>query len=71
MTSKKGDIGDKDFIVEGGIEVSDEMLEEWAGPWERGEVPGTAAGFVPSPGRPCVRAGSSRSICERLSSLDL
>jgi hypothetical protein len=42
------------FVTEGEVEVTDELLEKWAEPWERGEVPGVAAGFVASPGRPCT-----------------
>lgn len=53
----EGDVTDKDFIAEGGIEVTDKMLEDWAEPWERGEVSGTAAGFVSSPGPPMHQGG--------------
>lgn len=67
----EGDIVDKDFIAEGGIEVADQMLEDRAEPWERGEVPGTAAGFVSSPGRPCIKEDSSLNMRDRPSSLDL
>lgn len=42
------------FAAEGGVEVTDELLDQWAEPWERGEVPGKAAGFVRAPGRPCL-----------------
>ncbi|MCL1879930.1 MAG: hypothetical protein FWF71_04840 [Actinomycetia bacterium] len=26
------------FVAEGGVEVTDELLDEWAEPWERGET---------------------------------
>lgn len=57
---------DKKFIAEGGIEVTDEMLEEWAAPWERGEVPGIAAGFLPSPGRPRISEEETQLVAFRL-----
>lgn len=65
-TGMESGVMDKEFIAEDGIEVTDEMLEEWAAPWERGEVPGTAAGFVSSPGCPCIKEGSSFGICPPL-----
>jgi len=64
LTGMEGGVMDKEFIAEGGTEVTDEMLEEWAAPWERGEIPGTAAGFVLSPGRPCIAEGSACNACE-------
>jgi len=54
------------FVAEGGIEVTDEMLEKWAEPWERGEVPGVAAGFVASPGRPRISDEETRIVALRL-----
>ena len=66
----EGDVTDKDFIAEGGIEVTDQMLEDWAEPWERGEVSGTAAGFVRRRGRHASRR-TPLNTYERPLSLDL
>lgn len=54
------------FVAEGGVEVTDELLDQWAEPWERGEVPGKAAGFVRSPGRPRLCDEPTRVISLRL-----
>ncbi len=54
------------FIAEGGIEVTDELLDEWAMPYEHGEVPGRAAGYVPAPGRPRISEEESRVVSIRL-----
>lgn len=51
---------DRKFIAEGGIEVTDEMLEEWAAPWERGMVSGAAADFVWPPGRSSTSEAEAR-----------
>jgi hypothetical protein len=56
----------KKFTAEGGIEVTDEILEEWAAPWERGEVPGVAAGFVAAPGRPRLSGEATQIVALRL-----
>ena len=57
---------EKKFIGEGGIEITDELLEKWAQPWERGEVPGIAAGFVSAPGRPRISEEETKVVALRL-----
>ena len=57
---------EKKFIAEGGIEVTDEMLDRLAKPWENGEVPGVAAGFVASPGRPRISEEETQIVALRL-----
>lgn len=56
----------KEFIAEGGVEVTDAMLEEWAKPWEQGELPGTASGFVTGPGRPRLFEEPTKVVSLRL-----
>ena len=56
----------KKFIAEGGVKVTDELLDEWAEPWERGEVPGVAAGFVTGPGRPRIFDEPTKVVSLRL-----
>ncbi|MDR2587075.1 MAG: hypothetical protein LBC23_02280 [Coriobacteriales bacterium] len=57
---------EKRFIAEGGQEVTNELLEQWAEPWEAGEVPGVAAGFVASPGRPRLSEEKTQTVAIRL-----
>ncbi|MEG0477604.1 MAG: toxin-antitoxin system antitoxin subunit [Raoultibacter sp.] len=57
---------DKKFIAEGNVEITDELLDTWAEPWERGEIPGVAAGFVSAPGRPRISEETSRVVSIRL-----
>lgn len=54
------------FVAEGGVEVTDELLDQWAEPWERGEVPRAAAGFVRSPSRPRLCDEPTRVVSLRL-----
>lgn len=56
----------KPFVAEGGVEVTDELLDQWAEPWERGEVPGKAAGFVRAPGRPRLCEEPTKVVSIRL-----
>lgn len=56
----------KPFIAEGGVEITDELLEKMAEPWERGEVPGVAAGFVSAPGRPRISEEETQIVAIRL-----
>jgi len=44
----------------------DEMLDNLAKPWENGEVPGIAAGFVTSPGRPRLSEEETQIVALRL-----
>lgn len=62
MKSQSG----KKFMAEGGVEVTEELLDQWAAPWEAGDIPGKAAGFVRSPGRPRISDEPSRVISIRL-----
>ena len=57
---------EKKFIAEGGTEVTDELLEKWAESWERGEIPGRAAGFVAAPGRPRISEEETQLVAFRL-----
>ena len=57
---------DKKFIAEGGVEVTDELLDEWAEPWEKGEMPGVATGFVTGPGRPRIFNEPTKIVSLRL-----
>lgn len=57
---------EKQFIAEGGIEVTDEMLDEWAKPYENGVVPGRPGGFVRNPGRPRTFEEPLRVVTLRL-----
>ena len=54
------------FVAEGGVEVTDELLDAWAEPWERGEVPGKPGGFVRSPGRPRLADEPTKVVSIRL-----
>lgn len=54
------------FTAENGIEITDELLEHMAEPWERGEVPGAAAGFVAGPGRPRISEEETKLVAFRL-----
>jgi hypothetical protein len=56
----------KKFVAEGGIEVTDALLDEWAAPWEAGEVPGKPICFVPAPGRPRISNEESKIVAFRL-----
>jgi hypothetical protein len=57
---------DKKFIAEGDIEVTDDLLDQLAEPWERGRVPGVAAGFVAAPGRPRLSEEDTQIVALRL-----
>ena len=54
------------FVAEGGVPVTDELLDEWAEPWEKGELPGKAAGYVASPGRPRLCDEPTKVVSIRL-----
>lgn len=54
------------FVAEGGVEVTDELLDQWAAPWEAGEVPGVAGGYVASPGRPRLCEEPTKVVSIRL-----
>lgn len=54
------------FVAEGGVEVTDELLDEWAKPYEQGTVPGRSGGFVVAPGRPRISEEENRIISVRL-----
>ena len=54
------------FVAEGGVEVTDELLDEWAEPWEKGELSGKAAGFVAGPGRPRLCDEPTKVVSIRL-----
>ncbi|MCL1797651.1 MAG: hypothetical protein FWG24_04995 [Eggerthellaceae bacterium] len=56
----------RSFTAEGGVEITDEALEKLAEPWERGEVPGIAAGFVSAPGRPRISEDETKIVAFRL-----
>jgi hypothetical protein len=56
----------KKFFAEGRVEVTDEMLEEWAAPWEAGEVPGEPVCFVSAPGRPRISEEETKIVTFRL-----
>lgn len=56
----------KKFIAEGGVEVTDELLDKWAEPWERGETPGVLAGIVAGPGRPSLYNEPTKVVSLRL-----
>lgn len=56
----------KPFVAEGGVEVTDELLDQWAAPWEAGDIPGTAAGYVASPGRPRLCEEPTKVVSIRL-----
>lgn len=62
----KGVAMKKKFTAEGGIEVTDEMLDQWAEPWEKGEIPEVAAGFVAGPGRPRINREETQLVALRL-----
>jgi hypothetical protein len=52
--------------AEGGVKITDELLDQWAAPWEAGEVPGRAAGFVSAPGRPRLNGEETKLVAFRL-----
>lgn len=54
------------FIAEGGVEVTDKLLDEWAQPWEEGKAPGVAAGYVTAPGRPRISDEPTKVVSLRL-----
>ncbi len=56
----------KPFVAEGGVEVTDELLDEWAKPYEMEKVPGRSGGFVTAPGRPRISEEENRIISVRL-----
>ncbi|MDR3315868.1 MAG: hypothetical protein LBS98_05255 [Coriobacteriales bacterium] len=56
----------KRFVAENNIEVTDEMLDEWAAPWERGDVPGKPVCFVAAPGRPRISDEETKIVAFRL-----
>jgi hypothetical protein len=53
-------------VSEGGIEVTDDLLDEWAAPWEAGEVPGKPVCFVAAPGRPRISDEETKLVAFRL-----
>lgn len=57
---------EKKFIAEGGVEVTDDLLDEWAEPWEKDEMPGVAVGFVAGPGRPRIFDEPTKVVSLRL-----
>jgi hypothetical protein len=56
----------KKFVAEGGVEVTNELLDEWAAPWEAGQVSGKPVCFVPAPGRPRISDEETKLVALRL-----
>jgi hypothetical protein len=56
----------KRFVAENNVEVTDEMLDAWAAPWEAGIVPGDPSGFVAAPGRPRISDEETKIVAFRL-----
>lgn len=52
------------LFTEDGIEITDELVERWAEPWERGEIPGTPGKIVV--GRPRISAEDLATITFKL-----
>lgn len=54
----------KKFFTEDGIEITDELVEQWAAPWERGEIPGTPGEIVV--GRPRISTEELTTVTFKL-----
>lgn len=52
------------FFTEDGIEITDELVEQWAAPWERGEIPGTPGEIVV--GRPRISTEDLATVTFKL-----
>ena len=56
----------KKFIAEGGVEVTDQLVEELAELWENGNPPGEPGPFVAGPGRPPLYQDELKTITVKL-----
>ncbi|WP_101721801.1 ribbon-helix-helix domain-containing protein [Eggerthella timonensis] len=52
------------LCTEDGIEITDELVEQWAAPWERGEIPGTPGKIVV--GRPRISTEDLATVTFKL-----
>ena len=57
---------EREFIAEGDVKITDELLDEWAKPYEQGIMPGVSGGYVTAPGRPRLSDEESKVVSLRL-----